>query len=94
MRNFRDNPISGRLPRLAIAAATLIMLGGCISLLPGSEVYSLYRNSILDESAKYHIATFDASDGADYNKENCETAAKLFQFQPGVRTRFWCAQGR
>ncbi len=30
------------------------------------------------------IATFDAPEGATYNRENCEIARVLFQEQPGV----------
>lgn len=60
------------------------------------ETYTLYRNSVLKESARYHIATFDAdsTNGIDYNRSNCEIARDLFQNQPGVETRFWCEKGR
>ena len=58
-----------------------------------SEVYTLYRSSVVTPNARIHIATFDADESGDYNQENCWTAADLFQNQPGVRTRFWCEQG-
>lgn len=79
---------------VTVVLVVLFGVTSCVSLLPSAEVYTLYRNSAIDESAKYHVATFDASDGADYNKENCEIAARLFQTQPFVTTRFWCEQGR
>jgi len=36
------------------------------------------------------IATFDAPEGAAYNRENCEIARVLFQEQPGVIVRYFC----
>lgn len=57
------------------------------------EVYALYRNSVMDQSS-IHVATFDTVEGANYNAENCNLAADLFQQQEGVQTRFWCEQGR
>lgn len=73
------------------------LLGLIISALVGCEssenFYSLYRNSVLDSSLRIHVATFDASDGLKYNMENCQTAADLFQKQPGVNTKFWCEKG-
>lgn len=60
---------------------------------PDSEVYTLYRDSILME-ARIHIATFDSSDGRDYNRENCRIARDLFQRQPEVSTNYWCEPGR
>jgi len=58
------------------------------------EVYTLYRNSVLDASMRLHVATFDSADGQEYNAENCNVAADLFQRQDGVQTRFWCEPGR
>jgi hypothetical protein len=58
-----------------------------------AEVYTLYRNSVLDSSMRIHVASFDTTDGADYNSENCNVAADLFQRQEGVITRYWCEQG-
>ena len=56
--------------------------------------YTLYRNSVTDESMRAHVATFDASDGHNYNMRNCQIAQELFQQQPGVKTKFWCEKGR
>lgn len=58
------------------------------------EVYTLYRNSVLDPTMRLHVATFDGADGKAYNAENCNVAANLFQSQDGVQTRFWCEPGR
>jgi len=43
---------------------------------------------------RLHIATFDAAEKEEYNRENCDVAQKLFGAQPGVKTRFWCEKGR
>ena len=59
-----------------------------------SDTYALYRNSVLDELARYHVATFDSKDGEKYNQENCDIAKNLFQKQDGVITKFWCEKGK
>ena len=51
-------------------------------------------DSVTDPNMRIHIATFDASEKEEYNRENCEIAAKLFGTQPGVKTKFWCEKGR
>jgi hypothetical protein len=56
------------------------------------EAYTLYRTSVVIESSRIYVATF-AGEGAEYNRDNCQTAAELFQAQRGVRTRFWCEKG-
>jgi hypothetical protein len=43
---------------------------------------------------RLRIATFDASEKEQYNRENCDIARKLFQNQPDIKTRFWCEKGR
>lgn len=72
--------------------ALLLLLAGC-SRAGDGETYTLYRNSVLDNTARYHVATFDSADGDKYNQRNCDLARMLFQEQPGVRTRFWCENG-
>ncbi len=63
------------------------------------EVATLYRSSVVIENARMHVATFDAKIKAfrgtifDYNWENCQVAANLFQSQPSVKTKFWCEKG-
>lgn len=66
------------------------MLQGCKS---PTDIYTLYRNSVLNESMRIHVATFDSSDRHDYNQGNCRIAAELFQKQDGVKTKFWCEKG-
>lgn len=69
---------------------TLLLMAGCDSL---QSSYTLYRNSVTNENMRIHIATFDSSDGPDYNQGNCRIAAELFQKQDGVKTKFWCEKG-
>ena len=84
----------------------LLMILGifCISLFTGcnnhTDSYTLYRNSPLDPNMVIKIATFNSQEksyGAEssesYNRYNCNLAAKLFQSQPNVVTRFWCEKG-
>ena len=65
----------------------------------GVVIYTLYRNSptvgtISGDDARIHVATFDAAEDKDYNKNNCETARDLFASQPGVTVRYWCERGK
>jgi hypothetical protein len=55
-------------------------------------VYTLYRN--LTPELRIHVATFDANEREDYNRENCEIAQSLFQNQPGIEVKYWCEKGR
>jgi hypothetical protein len=73
----------------AILLVAGLSLAGC-----DDAAYTLYRNSILDTNARYHVATFDAAEPDNYNQENCAVAQELFQKQPGVKTRFWCEKGK
>ena len=59
-----------------------------------NNFYTLYRNSVTDETMRLHVATFDSSEGHAYNMSNCQTAQELFQKQDGVKTKFWCEKGR
>lgn len=56
-------------------------------------IYTLYRNSVLDGTARIHVATFNTDNGKNYNAENCSLVADLLQQQEGVNTRFWCEPG-
>ena len=63
-----------------------------------SEIATLYRSSLIIDNARLHIATFNAAEtsgggGFAYNWENCQLAAKLFENQRGVKTKFWCEKG-
>jgi len=68
----------------------LLLLTGCDE----SEVFTLYRSSVLDPTLRIHMATFDAAENsATYNQENCQIAADLFSQQPEVTVRYWCEKG-
>ena len=71
----------------------LLALVGLIRCQPDGSAYTLYRDSVL-APMRLHVATFDANDGEDYNRDNCEIARDLFQSQPGVTVRYWCEKGR
>ena len=77
---------------LLTIVAISIVVSGCLT--GGESSYSLYRNSVMDETARIHVGTFDSSDGDKYNQSNCDIAAKLFQQQEGVKTKFWCEKGK
>lgn len=55
--------------------------------------YTLYRN-VSFADMRIHVATFDAEDGEQYKKENCNVARELFAKQPGVTVKYWCERGR
>jgi hypothetical protein len=57
------------------------------------NVYTLYRNSVTDVNMRIHVATFDAAEAMEYNRDNCAQAQLLFQNQQGVKTKFWCEMG-
>jgi hypothetical protein len=73
-----------------IAMATTALLTSCGL---AEEPYTLYRNSVLDQSARIHVASFDAVERNPYNMENCFVARDLFAGQPGVTVRYWCEKG-
>ncbi len=58
------------------------------------EIYTLYRDSVLDNTMRVHVATFDVKNDHKFNMETCEQARNLFQNQPDITTRFWCEKGR
>jgi hypothetical protein len=72
--------------------ATLLIFGTTAAA--NETAATLIRNSVLNENMRLHIATFDTNAGEAYNWENCQLAAKLFQAQPNVTTRFWCEKGK
>jgi len=78
---------------LANWSVTVLLLQACSATGTGQE-YTLYRNAVSDPAMRIHVATFDASDGDEYNQENCLVAQVLFQAQDGISTRFWCEKGR
>jgi len=58
-----------------------------------NDQYTLYRNSIIDNNLRIHVASFNTNEGNDYNMENCNIAKELFQSQPDVQTTYWCEKG-
>ena len=74
--------------------ATVIVLATSSVACSGHDTYTLYRNSVGADSARIHVATFDAAEPGDYNRQNCEQARELFQAQTAIKTRFWCEKGR
>lgn len=74
-----------------IRSGALLILTGCTGE-QGS--YTLYRSSVAIPELRIHVATFDAKDGPEYNRENCFLASTLFESQPGTKTKFWCELGR
>jgi hypothetical protein len=76
--------------RLFVAIGVGIALAGCSD----QGTFTLDRDGVLDPTMRIHVASFDSSNGADYNQENCQLAADLFGRQAGVVTRFWCEKGR
>jgi len=77
----------------AIVVAGAIAQASCARM-GDQDVFTLYRNSVTDVNARYHIATFDSREGSSYNRENCQRASTLFESQPGVSVRYWCEQGK
>jgi hypothetical protein len=71
-----------------------LALAGAANAASADSTFTLYRNSALDAKMRLHVATFDATDGAVYNRENCDQARELFQGQSGLKTKFWCEPGR
>jgi hypothetical protein len=81
-----------------LCLACNLSLTGCGLGGADDAVYTLYRTSAIpnapSELMRIHMATFDADGGEQYNRENCQLSAELFQAQPGVTVRYWCEKGR
>lgn len=58
------------------------------------NTYVLYRNSSAFGDMQIHIASFNAKEPGEYNRENCEIARDLFQSQPGVKAKYWCDKAK
>lgn len=80
-----------RLSSLGVLLCTALALASCDAR---PSAYTLYRSSMASGVVRMHIATFDAEEGEEYNRENCQIAQDLFQKQPGVKVRYWCEMGR
>ena len=81
-------------PLFAVFALAAFIVGCSGSGTSESQSFVLYRNSVTDENMRIHVASFDAAEGEQYNRGNCEQAQALFHGQPGVKTKFWCEKGR
>jgi len=83
--------------QIAITAALVIIAAAAgWSMNAGiaeSRAYTLYRDSPIGKDLRLHIATFNAAESEDYNRENCRIASELFKAQPGVTARYWCEKG-
>lgn len=67
---------------------------GCSQPPLDPDVSTLYRSSF-DGIEVIHVATFDASEGREYNLQNCEIVRGLMEGQRVIApVRYWCAPGR
>ena len=72
----------------------MIFLLGLSACGDHSTNYTLYRNSRDYPQMRIHVGSFDAAyQDSDYNRENCNIAADLFQAQRGVKVKYWCEKG-
>jgi hypothetical protein len=92
-------------PLIFRLVAFMLALSACAALAQQKQSdqtsYTLYRDSPMfkgrpDMSQRIYVASFDAADGEEFNRENCQVAAQLLTehnsapFPP----RFWCERGR
>jgi hypothetical protein len=86
--------------KIWLIATALALLAACDDSKPKGVVIRLYRNSptvvetISGVDARIHVATFDAAEDKDYNKNDCEIARDLFASKAGVTVRYWCERGK
>jgi hypothetical protein len=80
--------------KICVIAVALALLPACDDSKSKGVVYTLYRNSPAFADMRIHVATFDAAEDKDYNRDNCEIARDLFASQPGVTFKYWCERGR
>lgn len=89
-----------------IISASFALLSGCAAIeAPKVEnAVTLYRNSSYSSFLRVHWATFDAADGIDYNRGNCEMAARVLNANLAASAEergdrapsdlgFWCEDG-
>ncbi|HAB39392.1 MAG: hypothetical protein HOI86_05020 [Tateyamaria sp.] len=87
---------------LSLLTVAIITLGNNDALAQSrneANVATLYRTSAAVDNARIHMATFDTNvkknNGSvfDYNWENCQIGAELFQGQSGLKVEYWCEKG-
>jgi hypothetical protein len=91
-------------PSIGGVVVAVFLLVNCSPRPSESDVYTLYRNSGADiavsgySAARIHIATFDATESAAYNQQNCDIARTSFKEHFGgvvlAKVNYWCEQGR
>ena len=81
-------------PLLALGLGIGIAGQACRGERADDHVYTLYRTSVVNDSMRVHVATFDAAGGEIYNRDSCEYTRALYQDQPRIKTRFFCEKGR
>lgn len=57
---------------------------------PTPTAWRLYRTSLVAGIERVHVATFDVSDGEEYNRDNCRIAADMFRREAKVEIAYWC----
>ena len=82
--------------RAALVVALVVLRRTAAACSKGrSPTYTLYRSEAVGDTARIHVATFDAVDDEEsWNREGCERTRELYQIQPSNRARFWCEPGR
>ena len=78
--------------RCYVPVVSLLALAMACSGNPNT--YTLYRNGTASDTLRIHVATFDADEQGDYNRDACEQTRELYQTQPTFVSRFWCEKGR
>ena len=78
-----------------ILGLTLVITVSCSG---SGDVYTFYRNSLLDPSKRIHVATFDSKAGMpsnpDYNRLSCEETAMLYNKNDPSGQVWWCEKGK
>ena len=88
--------------KCGIALLLVAIVGACSP--QGPHTVALYRNSPLSSDIRVHWATFDASDGVEYNLGNCQMAVRILNAnleasaaaeakRPPPNVGFWCEVG-
>ena len=84
--------------RVALFCACLASLAACTQ--PSDvDVWTLYRNSVLDSEMRLHVATFDSAErafsgGPSYNQQTCMETAELYAANDPAQKNWWCEPGR